>query len=49
MQEIEDAKKWLKERIVYIKINCDLNELDNKRAYNSLNIALKYLEERESK
>ena len=43
-EQIQDAKKWIEERMTYILQNCDLKEKDNKRAYNSLNIALKCLE-----
>lgn len=48
-KELEEAKKWIKERILYIAENCDLNDSDNKKAYNSLKITLNYIENSISK
>ena len=44
MQNLEEAKKWINERLIYIAQNCDLNDKDNKRAYNSLKTALECVE-----
>ncbi|MCI8396850.1 MAG: hypothetical protein HFJ52_04170 [Clostridia bacterium] len=44
MQNLEDTKKWIEERIQYILEGCDLNDEDNKRAYDSLKTALKCVE-----
>lgn len=44
MGNIQDAKKWINERLTYITQNCDLNESKNKRAYNSLKTALECIE-----
>ena len=43
-KELEKVKKWIQERIVYIAENCDLNDSDNKRAYDNLKTALNYIE-----
>jgi len=41
---MEDTKKWIEERILYIVEKCDLNDADNKRAFDSLKIALECVE-----
>ena len=48
-KELEKVKKWIQERIVYIAENCDLNDSDNKRAYDNLKTALNYIENSISK
>lgn len=44
MGDIQDTKKWINERLIYIAQNCDLNESENKRALASLQTALKCIE-----
>lgn len=48
-KELEEATKWIKERIVYIAENCDLTDLDNKKAYDSLKTVLNYIDNSISK
>lgn len=48
-KELEEAKEWINERILYIAENCDLNDSDNKKAYNSLKTTLNYIENSISK
>ena len=42
---IQETKKWINERLAYIKEKCDLNEIENKRAFMSLQTSLKCIEE----
>lgn len=44
IENLKDCKNWIKERLAYIAENCDLNDKDNKRAFESLKIALECLE-----
>lgn len=44
MQNLEDTKNWIIEKISYILANCDLKDEDNKRAYDSLKTALECVE-----
>lgn len=48
MGDIQDTKKWINERLVYIAQNCDLQDADNKRAAESLKTALKCIEKVEN-
>jgi len=43
-KELKEAIEWIKGRIVYIVENCDLTDLDNKKAHNSLETVLNYIE-----
>lgn len=38
--EIEKAKKWIEERILFINQYCDLKDTDSKEALDSLQTAL---------
>lgn len=40
MENLQDTKKWINERLNYIGTNCDLAEKENKRAFDSLETAL---------
>ena len=40
MGDLQDAKKWINERLNYIGANCDLTDKENKRAFDSLETAL---------
>lgn len=44
MENIQDTKNWINERLTYIAQNCDLQVADNKRALESLKTALKCVE-----
>lgn len=48
MENIEDTKKWINERLTYISQNCNLQDADNKRALESLKTALKCVEKVEN-
>ena len=39
-EKIDEAKKWIKERLAFISTECDLNDKDFKIAYDSLTTAL---------
>lgn len=45
---MEEALKWIEERLVYIAENCDLSDEDNKRAYESLKCAKECVLKQES-
>ncbi len=40
MGDLQDAKKWINERLNYIGANCDMTDKENKRAFDSLETAL---------
>lgn len=40
MENLQDTKKWINERLNYIGANCDLAEKENKRAFDCLETAL---------
>lgn len=40
MGDLQDAKKWINERLNYIGANCDMTNKKNKRAFDSLETAL---------
>lgn len=44
LENIQDTKNWINERLTYIAQNCDLQVADNKRALESLKTALKCVE-----
>lgn len=48
MENLQDTKNWINERLVYIAQNCDLQDADNKRATESLKTALKCVEKVEN-
>lgn len=48
MGDIQDTKNWINERLIYIIQNCDLQDIDNKRAFESLKTALKCVEKVEN-
>ena len=47
IEKLKDCKLWINERLQYIAENCDLNNKDNKRAFENLKIALKCVEKME--
>lgn len=48
MENLQDTKNWIDERLLYITQNCDLQDVDNKRAVESLKTALKCVEKVEN-
>lgn len=46
-KEQEEAIKWVNERLIYISQNCDLDDTENKRAYDSLETVLSMLKEKD--
>lgn len=47
IEKLKDCENWINERLEYIAENCDLNDKDNKRAFESLKIALECVEKME--
>ena len=47
IENLKDCKDWINERLQYIAENCDLNDKDNKRAFESLKMALECVEKME--
>lgn len=48
-KELEEVKEWIKDRLVYIARNCDINDLDNKKAYSNFETILNYIDNSISK
>lgn len=47
VEKLKDCKNWINERLGFVAENCDLNDKDNKRAFESLKIALECIEKME--
>lgn len=48
MENLQDTKNWINERLVFIAQNGDLQDADTKRANESLKTALKCVEKVEN-
>jgi hypothetical protein len=48
VENLQDTKNWIDERLLYIAQNCNLQDADNKRAVESLKTALKCVEKVEN-
>lgn len=49
IEKLKDCKNWIEERLSYIATNCDLEDTDNKRAFENLKVALECVKKVENK